>query len=793
MKTSKINVRNRFKKLWAGVLSAAMLLSAVSQIPVLANEKNGGYEVLYDFIKDGYTKSMNVFSDNGIDTISEGVHWQNATLASNALTEPVTYGNVRFHFEYMHEYTTRLPQWRVMANDTNAVFDYNRWYGLSEVMTNTNPDEFKIGYYNAKEDNINLIAADVATFEKGIWYSLDTIYDLTNGKVHYYINGEKIGTGDGPERLTAIGIRTNQMNISAGASHYRNMKLDIGTAAEIIDTSDSGAVLEFTQPINLNTSDIAGVKCLETGEEKAVTVTKINDMKYNVSYSTGENVGGDYMLTFSNVFAEMYEIAEKSIVYSQKPSASYTYYINDDFESYVPEDEFDNAWVSHFWTKNPEISQDKIRNASQEKSGYTNHAVYAIRDENNTMMKVDLSRCITGNAAKDWYVAYKYALDGFTTSSEYGYNPQGKIKLSFKVKNVDEPNEGVSSEANIFTVNTNPWTLPIIGINKDTLYVYGNGKSDYGGSDKLAKIHETFSLGTTTDGFHRIEMLFDYGNRNITVRADGTQRASFKMSDGVLGGISWLHFSQGKASEWTGTTDIYGKLYTLMDNLEVRDEAPILAGIKSVQYSTDGINYSPAVDKVDCETKYVKIDFTAAMKADTLTNINLSNGSTAVNMTGTPSNANKTYTLELTDKLAKSTNYTLNIPKSVKTEDGKSFARDYNGAITTTAGVFRVDLLDIQKDSNSVTTTNGIAAGESVNAVVKITNTEGREGEAYLCVCVYNDKVLKQIKFEKIDLSNETEKSIPITVQSIDKLKIKAFLWNNFEAMKPLIKNKTVE
>ena len=118
------------------------------------------------------------------------------------------------------------------------------------------------------EDNINLIAADVATFEKGIWYSLDTIYDLTNGKVHYYINGEKIGTGDGPERLTAIGIRTNQMNISAGASHYRNMKLDIGTAAEIIDTSDSGAVLEFTQPINLNTSDIAGVKCLETGEEQ---------------------------------------------------------------------------------------------------------------------------------------------------------------------------------------------------------------------------------------------------------------------------------------------------------------------------------------------------------------------------------------------------------------------------------------------------------------------------------------------------------------------------------------------
>ena len=54
MKTSKGNVRCRFGRLLSGILSAAMLFSAAAfQIPVSATgEEVGGYEVLYDFMKD---------------------------------------------------------------------------------------------------------------------------------------------------------------------------------------------------------------------------------------------------------------------------------------------------------------------------------------------------------------------------------------------------------------------------------------------------------------------------------------------------------------------------------------------------------------------------------------------------------------------------------------------------------------------------------------------------------------------------------------------------------------------
>ena len=215
-------------------------------------------------------------------------------------------------------------------------------------------------------------------------------------------------------------------------------------------------------------------------------------------------------------------------------------------------------------------------------------------------------------------------------------------------------------------------------------------------------------------------------------------------------------------------------------------------GISSVQYSTDGISYSPAVDKVDCETKYVKIDFVSAMEASTLDNIKLMKGETAVGSTGAASNDNKTYTLTLTEKLATNTEYTLNIPTTVKTAGGNSLARAYAGKITTTAGTFKIDLLDIQKNGATVAKSD-IAAQDTINAVLNITNTEGRTGEAYLCICVYNDDVMTQVNFAKINLKTESTKSVPITVASAANIKVKAFLWNDFATMKPLIQNKTVE
>ena len=110
MKTSKGNVRCRFGRLLSGILSAAMLFSAAAfQIPVSADDEVGGYEVLYDFIKDTYQTNGDTYkaiSDNGTDTINAGATSVNMSVFSNRFQNKISGKTVRFHFEIMHEYDT---------------------------------------------------------------------------------------------------------------------------------------------------------------------------------------------------------------------------------------------------------------------------------------------------------------------------------------------------------------------------------------------------------------------------------------------------------------------------------------------------------------------------------------------------------------------------------------------------------------------------------------------------------------------------------------------------------------
>ena len=816
MKTSKGNVRCRFGRLLSGILSAAMLFSAAAfQIPVSATgEEAGEYEVLYDFIKDTYQTNGDTYkaiSDNGTDTINAGATSFNISVFSNRFQNKISGKTVRFHFEIMHEYDTGFPIFQAIvteAQDENE-FDASgyKWVGLTEDKDESGT--YKIGYYGDRNYQ-NLTFTEQPTFEKDRWYSVDTIYDLANSKASYYIDGEKIGESTGTTEIIQAGlIILNSKNNVYGVSHLKNMKLDSGNAAQITDTNDNGAVLEFTQPIDSIGEGAVTVKCLETGETPTVTVTKVNDMEYNLSYSTGTNIGGDYMLTFSDAFAVINGISDKNVVYSQKPAAIYQQYINDDFESYTVEGAADsrNAEGSTFWTKNTSVSTDTI--AQDGGSGVAGNSTYTVTDGENKVLKLDGS--VVPNRSKGNEVGIKYALDGYTTKQNNWKEDikavRGKLQIKFDVKNVAQPNDGVTATTPpVFTLATNPSYVKILGITGDTLYIYSNadGKNVF---DVMPATEQIYQLDKTATGFHAVEILLDFDNDSQIISVDGKQYYSGRIHKNSSAyprlyevGLSWLRFIQLKGSkstedgalnEWS--TEDYGKAYTLIDNVEVINSEPVAAaGIKSVQYSSDGINYSPAIGKVDSDVKNVKVDFTDAMDADTLSNIKLLSGSTAVGSTGAASNDNKTYTLTLTEKLATSTEYTLNIPTTVKTAGSNSFAREYNGRITTTAGVFKIDLLDIQKNGETVTKSE-IAVQDAINAVVNITNTEGREGEAYLCICVYNDDVMTQVNFDKINLKTESTKSVPITVASTANIKVKAFLWNDFATMKPLIQNKTVE
>ena len=758
MKTSKGNVRCRFGRLLTGILSAAMLFSAAAfQIPVSADDEVGGYEVLCDFVKEYVPDASNANITKDGDTIKVNANGAAQKLRvdlSDEVSEKTAGKTVRLHYDFKWEGTSSRICFRNLVGATTSESDALR-LGLSTFKKTTTVSEterYQTGYiaYGSGK-NCDYSYSDTRRvnepeeFLKDIWYSVDAIYELGNNKVSYFIDGNKVGETQ-LDNLNKIKIMWTTVHEWLDGEYYgkptycfKNMKLDTGVAAEIVDTDDNGATIELTQPIELSKEDLT-VKNLESGNSLDVTVDKINDMKYKLNYDTGVNIGGDYMLTFSDAFAAINGISDnvKKIVYSQKP--------------YVA-DEVLYDFAKDYTPDNPNITKADDTITVKSKGGST--YVDAVFSE-------EVAEKTAGKIVKLHY-DFMSALDKpvfrhivFAETSDTNFLRVGL--MTFKKRD----NE------------TDPYEAYI---------AYGTGKNcdySYTESNRVSNPSEF-----TKDQWYSVDTIYEPGNNKVSYYIDGE-----KVGETGLDNLNRIQKVRLVINEWYDSV-YYGQANYYFKNAKITCSGTETSGIKSVQYSTDGVNYSPATDKVDCETKYVKIDFTRAMDESTLSNINLSDGSSTVAAIGTPSNAGKTYTLELTDKLATRKDYTLNIPTTVKTAGGNSLARAYAGKITTTAGVFRVDLLDIQKSGISVTE-GDVAANDTINAIVKITNTEGRTGEAYLCICVYNDKVLKQLKFERIDLAKESEKSVPITVQSIDKIKIKAFLWNNFEAMKPLIPNKTV-
>lgn len=308
------------KRLTSCLVVFAMILSAIC-LPAYADNSaadQNEYKVLYDLAKDGITNTT-VFTSDGKDTITIAPGWSNDLLKSNPLQTPVTSGVVRYHMEYMHQYSWRKPAFKVVVENGDGSFPASgtRCLGFAEEMTSA--DVFELGYYGGCENWTFTKGSSDISFEKGVWYQLDTIYDLTNGRAYYYVDGKKIGESAGPNKIAALGFYLNRSNISGGNgnanstdySYIKNAKLDTGFKAEVTDKSADKITVEFTQPVSLD-ADAVTVKCLEDGTTPTVKVTKVNDMKYDIEYKTSTaNIGGDFTLTFSDAFAEAYGMSEK--------------------------------------------------------------------------------------------------------------------------------------------------------------------------------------------------------------------------------------------------------------------------------------------------------------------------------------------------------------------------------------------------------------------------------------------------------------------------------------------------
>lgn len=225
-----------------------------------------------------------------------------------------------------------------------------------------------------------------------------------------------------------------------------------------------------------------------------------------------------------------------------------------------------NAEGSTFWTKNTSVSTDTI--AQDGGSGVAGNSTYVVTDGENKVLKLDGS--VVPNKSKANEVGAKYALEGCKTSdNDWNTNTpavKGKLQIKFDVKNVAQPNDGVTATTPpVFTLATNPHYTKILGITNDTLYIYS--KADGTLFDVMPSEDQIHTLASTPTGFHAVEISLDFDKNTQTISVDGTQYHTGMMYNKFnSNGLSWLRFIQlkhskstedGALNEWS--TEDYGR------------------------------------------------------------------------------------------------------------------------------------------------------------------------------------------------------------------------------------------
>lgn len=807
MKTRTNSTKTRFGRILSGVMTLAMSASLFAAVPASAETTtatSNPYELIYD-ISANYAGTDHFKKDG--DVIYNPANDQNnanlETVIPNDAVEKIKGKKVRFHYEYMTEADTNpvfmVKTFGVYDSDKNAINGADVSIGFQGRLQSDK--SIKIGHagkiwdYSAPNPYITNADGSDFKFNKGQWYSMDTVFDYKTYDITYYIDGRKVGTSsfsnysnlwNSIRKIQICLFKTKdndntELDFVAARQNWRNMKIDTGFGVDVTNTDDNGAVVSFTEPVTDLTS--VTVKCLEKGTTQTVTATKVNDMQYTIAYDAKNSVGGDYALIFDDEFAAAHGMTSNTVVYAQTPSG----YASNEvlYDAY---DEFNEA----------NIAGNADDNRKPFKKGNDNDIV---------------------NVYKDWgQSAYFMYFDDAIIAKMSGK----KAKLHYEYKHGEVANVlngigGAKHEMREYWIKNGEGMLDT-GFYRCGLSVIkenGTGVVKYSSNNNnghTATADETLVVNNadfmyTANTWYTIDTIYDFKNHKVEYymgeKAEGaTEYSNYKKvaeADLPTDESMKSDYQYVKGMESLRAVQIYSGRYGNKDmnfkNMQLIDLSECNYGIKSVSYSADGTNFAPAIDKVDCETKFVKIEFTNPMDETTLNGITVSKNATDLTTASkTLSTDKKTYTIELTNTLEANGQYDVIVPDTVKTESSVKFNKAYEGTITTTAGTLAVKALKIKKGETEITADNKntIAANDKVKAYAEIKNTTTRTAPAYVCVCVYNNGVLTGVNFDKVELKKEATtngiatKEVEVEVKNTENLTIKAFVWENFSSMVPL-------
>ena len=778
----------KIKRFLSMAIGLVMLVSALSGMTVASAVELEVYDPNYDFVRDGYLNNNSdaVETLDSYDGRSNVIHIKenNGNTSVGAVVSDEALATDKYNFSFDFKSST------YQAGTSTGPFAYitvSTKAATSDIFTGWAPFSFGtkstgsmgLCFVNATEYDSTYGYKE--NCQNDVWYHIDCIYDYSNQKIQIYCDGEKISERamyEGGETANAFFVTSRQSSGSKGAKgdvYFSNLKVNalgkqtITAEYDAANTTDSRIAVRFSEAIaqeSLNAIKIVDSETLEPVSTGGVTKTDgltaaipVSGLKYGAEYriSVPEGITG----------------ALGGITAAQEICFN-TADVKGTFSSHVFEDNFE----SYEAMKNAGSADTGNLNEIWPRSGsqYWGFGRYVWTNGNSKVLRIDgwqATNAVSVKTVKSFESAYTDGIIEYNFDMAVNDQNSDEIReFSFVLKRGD-----TSNYDQVFAITGDKITLcnPI-------------------SASTTPQVVTSFNMPNNLTDMVSFKVIEDLINKKVKTYVKQNGEYVLLNNDPKGAAIANYHYTNGGTSAfgfqfYKGATSnvLATDTSMIIDNITVDvGEPPMSAVVKKVRLD-DGELTSKSTSAA---TTDIKVYFNQDMDATTLDSISVSaaDGS-AVDKDVTYNADTYCAMLKLKGMLRAKTAYTINVPTTVKTADGRALAREYAGAFTTGEGTLFVSNPTLKNGDVDATKEN-TKAGNTLTAKVSVINQTGSSDDLVLILAAYDGDKLIDLKYDpKAYTAADTNFELTTTYtipENVGDLNVQVMLWNGFNKMMPV-------
>ncbi len=778
----------KIKRFLSMAIGLVMLVSALSGMTVASAVELEVYDPNYDFVRDGYLNNNSdaVETLDSYDGRSNVIHIKenNGNTSVGAVVSDETLATDKYNFSFDFKSST------YQAGTSTGPFAYitvSTKAATSDIFTGWAPFSFGtkstgsmgLCFVNATEYDSTYGYKE--NCQNDVWYHIDCIYDYSNQKIQIYCDGEKISERamyEGGETANAFFVTSRQSSGSKGAKgdvYFSNLKVNalgkqtITAEYDAANTTDSRIAVRFSEAVAQES--LNAIKIVDSETLKPVStggVTKTDGLTAAIPVS-GLKYGAEYRISVPEGITG----ALGGITAAQEICFN-TADVKGTFSSHVFEDNFE----SYEAMKNAGSADTGNLNEIWPRSGsqYWGFGRYVWTNGNSKVLRIDgwqATNAVSVKTVKSFESAYTDGIIEYNFDMAVNDQNSDEIReFSFVLKRGD-----TSNYDQVFAITGDKITLcnPI-------------------SASTTPQVVTNFNMPNNLTDMVSFKVIEDLINKKVKTYVKQNGEYVLLNNDPNGAAIANYHYTNGGTSAfgfqfYKGATSnvLATDTSMIIDNITVDvGEPPMSAVVKKLRLDDGELTSKSA----SAATTDIKVYFNQDMDATTLDSISVSaaDGS-AVDKDVTYNADTCCAMLKLKGMLRAKTAYTINVPTTVKTADGRALAREYAGVFTTGEGTLFVSNPTLKNGDVDATKEN-TKAGNTLTAKVSVINQTGSSDDLVLILAAYDGDKLIDLKYDpKAYTAADTNFELTTTYtipENVGDLNVQVMLWNGFNRMMPV-------